>query len=239
MCCFSGPVEEVSQTRIFARPLANGRQFLAYQMRLNALRDVAMILPIPVPRDGVRSPKDVEFVKLDQAPHFFDTLDDLYPRWKSAAPPTLDVESVGAYEASYVPTQADFPRIDKRFQLSPEVWKQLPVVADFGFVVFQLRKGEHGYHPMAFHFPRRDPARVFFPTVHIHDGEVHPTANFDHRLYLQKNGDTPKLGPAWTESKSLPTLKWDELKVGGLVARETHVYRAEIRGERKNVDIYI
>lgn len=43
----------------------------------------------------------------------------------------------------------------------------------------------HRVHPMAFEFPRRDPKQLFFPTVHIHDGQVHAEAAFDHMLYFQ------------------------------------------------------
>ena len=38
---------------------------------------------------------------------------------------------------------------------------------------------------MAFSFPRHDPDRLFFPTVHIHDGHVYSVAQFDHSLYYQ------------------------------------------------------
>jgi hypothetical protein len=48
MCCFSRPVEHVSNTSIFARPVAKGRQALVYTIQLNAREDLAMILPIPV-----------------------------------------------------------------------------------------------------------------------------------------------------------------------------------------------
>jgi len=37
----------------------------------------------------------------------------------------------------------------------------------------------------AFTFPHAKGAKLFFPTVHVHDGEVHKTAEFDHELYLQ------------------------------------------------------
>ena len=48
MCCFSGTVKSVSDTRIFARGTADGRQFLVYSMNLDTAADVAMVLPIPV-----------------------------------------------------------------------------------------------------------------------------------------------------------------------------------------------
>ncbi len=40
MCCFSGAVEQVSSTHIFARS-ANGSQFLAYSMTYAAAADGA------------------------------------------------------------------------------------------------------------------------------------------------------------------------------------------------------
>src|SRR5690606_1233163 len=79
-------------------------------------------------------------------------------------------------------------------------WAEVPEVEGFGFVVFKLRSVEprslfarllgqrsvdRTYHPMAFWFPRRDMDRLFFPTLHIHDGRVHPEAEFDHVLYAQ------------------------------------------------------
>ena len=52
MCCFSKPVDVVADTNIFARAAKNGRQFLVYSMRFNAKEDLAMILPIPTPKDS-------------------------------------------------------------------------------------------------------------------------------------------------------------------------------------------
>jgi hypothetical protein len=39
--------------------------------------------------------------------------------------------------------------------------------------------------PLALEFPTRDPERLFFPTLHVHDGAVHAEAAFDHTLYWQ------------------------------------------------------
>ena len=46
MCCFSGPVQSVSNTRIFARNSGLTNQFLVYEMNFSAKDDLAMILPI-------------------------------------------------------------------------------------------------------------------------------------------------------------------------------------------------
>jgi len=53
----------------------------------------------------------------------------------------LKVEQVGSFEASFVPTLADFQRLDPRFRLPDTVWQQLGRYAKYGFAIFQLKKG--------------------------------------------------------------------------------------------------
>jgi hypothetical protein len=69
MCCFSRPVEHVSNTSIFARPVANRRQALIYSMELNARENLAMILPIPVVQPAGEDA--VHFVSLKALPELF------------------------------------------------------------------------------------------------------------------------------------------------------------------------
>ena len=73
MCIFSGPVERVANTRIFARRASNGRQVLVYQMQYASRRPVAMILPIPVSRAAASlgAAPLVQFVSLKPYPDFF------------------------------------------------------------------------------------------------------------------------------------------------------------------------
>jgi hypothetical protein len=260
MCCFSREVERVSSTRIFARPLAGDRQLLVYGMTVAVAHDVAMILPIPVPAG---SPEDaVRFVDMSSAPSFFDHLSALFPAESYAggsfaaarhAPQsaTLVVHDVGDFEASFVPSARDFRRLDARFRLPDEVWDALPEYGDWGFAVFKLKKpqskGASGLfglfkspkatprrvHPMAFDFPRRDASALFFPTVHVHDGLVHPTATFDHELFCQ----TPA---AWE-----PLMEWSRSHVkAGHVAEPglpwvepaAWMYRRSLVGELPNRD---
>lgn len=214
MCIFTGPVDHVGATRIYGRTEPGHTQILAYQMRLTASADVAMVLPIPVP---AASPEDaLEFISLEDHPRFFDDLARLFsfgmlgaaqggPAPQSAP---LVVETVGAFDASFVPSPADFERLDPRFRIAPEIWSSLPKYADWGFAVFQLRAGHAEVHPMAFRFPTRFPDWVFFPTVHVHDGAVHRRAEFEHVLYIQRlpgaAGDRPDV-PRWqVESGWLP-----------------------------------
>ena len=245
MCCFSRPVGWVSQTRIFARGLAGERQCLVYSMQLTAGEDLAMILPLPVAHDS--GEKAVEFISLEHFPTFFAALDRGFPKLTYARPVTgdalaggrsaLEVQSVGSFEASYVPRIDDFDRLDARFRLPKKVWDDLPQYANAGFAVFQLKRGNKTIHPMAFSFPRANVKELFFPTVHIHDGEVHPTADFDHELYCQRQpGERMRL-TQWTESAQ-PAGAFMELgKAQGLLRPELHCHRIYLGGNKKNEDI--
>ena len=183
MCCFSQRVISVSSTNIFARAAAQGRQILVYSMSLEANNDLAMILPLPAQTPA--GEKDVQFVDLKGYPQFFDDLRLGFPipppteslhmdrAMTSASKAPLEVVQVGDFEASFVPAVKDFSRLDERFRLPDNAWKDLPAYADYGFAVFKLKSGAQRIHPMAFSFLNRDNARLFFPTVHIHDGKVH------------------------------------------------------------------
>jgi hypothetical protein len=240
MCCFSGKVEAVQSTRIFARASAGDRQYLVYEMMVHAREDLAMILPVPVPP---RAAEDaVRFIALDDFRYFFGALDSAFPydisrgiapAASQARARTLEVVEVGDFVASFVPSLPDFDRLDRRFRLSPKVWDALPGYRDFGFAVFTLRAGRREVHPMAFDFPRRDPTRLFFPTVHVHDGKVHGKARFDHVLFRQgppRDGWQPSRGPAGQ------FLHSDD---HGLVDRDALLYRLELRGKLPNVDTYV
>ncbi len=203
MCCFSEEVEEVGDTRIFAGPdqKSPDRQVLVYEMSYRAPGALAMVLPLPVPpRPGEDA---VEFIDLSSYPDFFADLerggpfravdDDLELLLGGDEPePRLVVHDVGDFEASFVPTTADFARLEPRFRLPDTAWERLPAYADYGFAVFKLKEAglTRRVHPMALSFPRRDPGLLYFPTLHIHDGTVHGAAEFDHTIYVQ-----PRDGP--------------------------------------------
>src|SRR5207237_3725851 len=146
---------------------------------------------------------------LEKYPEFFDHLRAGFPPppqprgaagslTKDGPKPALKVVEVGSFIASFVPSVKDFSRLDERFRLPADVWDKLPQYKDWGFAVFQLKKGEQKVHPMAFEFPRADRAKLFFPTVHIHDGTVKPKAKFDHMLFCQFTGG--EMVPDWEES---------------------------------------
>jgi hypothetical protein len=212
MCCFSQPVQRIANTRIFARRLNQNRQYLAYQMAFQTIRPTAMILPLPV---ALPTKTDtVRFISLKEYPDFFDALTTLFtPLVRTATasdsardsgvPPSLPVETVGDFVASFVPTMKDFSRLDPRFVIKPTVWRRLPRYRDYGFAVFQLKVPARTLaqvHPIALEFHSRLRDRLFFPTVHIHDGQVHTRETFDHALYWQGRGEE-----TWTRAmRSLP-----------------------------------
>jgi hypothetical protein len=249
MCCFSRPVESVTNTNIFARSSDKGRQFLAYEMKLSSKEDLAMILPLPVP---AKSAEDaVRFISLKEYPDFFKDMKSGFPepalkgelKTRGEVPAggarPLAVVEVGDFEASFVPGVRDFARLDERFRLPDNAWDALPAYKDFGFAVFKLKKGAKTIHPMAFEFPRKDAKRLFFPTVHIHDGKVHDLADFDHSLYCQKADDDAFQVTTWPESPQPASGFMKAGKDGGLVDRDRHAYRHSIRGQQKNEDVVL
>lgn len=249
MCCFSRPIQRVADTNVFARASKDGRQFLVYSMLLATKEDLAMILPIPTPKNAAEDA--VKFISLEKYPDFFKDMVKGFPlppgfgggkgraglKKDDKPAPKLVVVEVGSFEASFVPKVSDFPRLDERFRLPTGTWDELPAYKDFGFAVFKLKKGEKTIHPMAFEFPRRDKTQLFFPTVHIHDGKVHKTATFDHALYLQRSaGENTNL---WTESPRPAGAFMTIDKTAGMVLKDEHVYRVVLRGRKSNQDTVV
>ena len=251
MCCFSvhapssllsrvfAPKVHVSKTNILARRISPGVQALAYGMDLDTSLEVAMILPLPVvPGSGEDA---VRFVSLEEHPRMFDELAELFvvppPASISrggaiagfAPQPKLVVHEVGAFIASYVPSRADFVRLDERFRLPEVLFDAVPAYHDHGFAVFQLAPGKVRVHPMALTFPTRDAGRLFFPTVHLHDGRFHATAKFDHALYyqgLRADGD---------QTAPLPLRR----SYQELLDPRDKLHRRQLRGKLANQDTWI
>lgn len=249
MCCFSGPVEDVSNTKIFARFVKDREQAVVYQMHYKAKDPLAMILPIPcasMDEDAVR------FINLKEYEKFFDDLNAGFPPPPTRVPPALGgvggiapkaelkVVEVGSFVASFVPSIADFDRLDKRFRLPKQTWDKLPMYKEFGFAVFQLKPEAETVHPMAFTFPTvKANSPLFFPTVHIHDGGVHAKADFDHVLYLQPRDMAQMLPRGWEESPQPAGMFMKVDKSQHLIDGELHCYRRRMRGELKNADTFV
>jgi hypothetical protein len=247
MCIFSQSVRHVSKTRVYAR-IKGERQHLVYEMRLASETDLAMILPLPTKTAGE---DQVSFVALSEYEGFFEDVERCFPRpvsrglgdlamaGRGGAP--LVVHRVGAFDASFVPGRADFRRLDPRFRLADDVWRQLPAYSDFGFAVFQLRAGDAGVHPMALSFATRNPDAIYFPTTHVHDGTVHPVAQFDHSLYAQGERESRD----WVRGSVLPSkvMKFGNFLISdrtkGLVDAHAPIAGRDLYGAFPNEDIWV
>lgn len=236
MCIFSGPVRSVSQTKIFAR-LEQGVQHLVYSMRFDSEEPVAMILPIPIENE-----EEPSFINFESCPGFFDALENAFPKPKtrgmdrmSFGVGPLTVEQVGSFEASFIPTMADFARLDPRFRLPGNTEHALKeVYRDYGFVVFQLRPKVKP-HPMAFSFPTKE-FNLFYPTVHIHDGKLEDQGNFDHVLYAQMPPGLICTSSEWQISAG-PMVNYFTLdKVPGNTLRNAPTYKRVLYGRSTNKD---
>lgn len=171
-----------------------------------------------------------------------------------------------------MPTRGDFDRLDSRFRLSDSAWDDLPAYHDYGFAVFQLVDVAAGpwwrrwlgiaerktIHPMAFSFPRRDPSSLFSPTLHVHDGHVHPSARLDHQLYAQLlPGQGPGSPPGphaeepptsarvqpgddpWQRSHDHLSLAVDVERARGIIERGRRGWKRTMRGSHPNEDVYL
>lgn len=232
--------------------LAPGEQALAYSMSVSLPAAVAMILPLPIALD--RGDDALTFVDLTSHATLFADLAELIDppvtRSKGGSPfqvsrrQTLAVHRVGAFVASWVPRRADFDRLDPRFRMPSVLFDAVPHYHDYGFAVFQLDAGLHRgekqvIQPMAMHFPTRAPERLFFPTVHVHDGRFAPAARFDHALYYQ----TPRADGVEPFPYGLggDEIGWANPRhdYEGLVAPTQPIVRRRLRGRRPNQDTWI
>lgn len=258
MCIFSQPVVSVNDTRIFARLTGQGSQLLAYQMHYESRDSNAMILPIPVQQPA--NAESLRFIALDDYDDFFEDLDLGFPLHQQMSigcssndlelsDNHLEVFEVGSYIASFVPTLAEFSRLDPQFRLPEETWASIPKYEGYGFAVFQLVSGAKKPHPMAFEY-KTTWTDLYFPTMHIHDGEVKATEQFDHVLYLQHAGfDSSVYGyrncnledsvTHWVRSQRPASKVCDMNRAAGLLAGDLLLHRKLLRGERANDDIVV
>jgi hypothetical protein len=219
----------------------------------------AMILPIPI-RQPVRT-DSLRFINLQGYSAFFGDLTKGFPYQApafniSCSKPmdvlpagALEVFNVGSYLASFVPRMADFSRLDERFVLPASTWAKIPQYATFGFAVFQLAAGSLRPHPMAFEFETAATS-IYFPTVHIHDGEIHDSEEFDHVLYMQhagfdsqvygyQNSTVPDESTGLIRSKFAASRFCEIERSADVVDGKLLVHRKIIRGEYPNQDTLI
>ena len=99
---------------------------------------------------------------------------------------------------------------------------------------------------MAFEFHSRHDD-LFFPTIHIHDGEIHESEKFDHILYMQhagldsrvygyENSHIADKSTGLIRSKYVASRFCDVDKSAGLIDGNLLLHRKIIRGTLPNSD---
>ena len=242
MCMFSSVVKDVAETKIFVRRASRESQILVYSMQYQADVELAMILPLP---KALGAGEDaVRFIDLSDYPLFFEDMARGFPVPRSSS--TLRVHEVGNFEASWVPTLSDFSRLDSRFRLPAPIWDRLPQYANYGFAVFKLKAGNKSLHPIALEFQTREPSRLFFPTVHVHDGSVEREALFNHSLYCQSEyaGSSWQPSARWQPSalEEEPLLASDFLNIDrsmDLLLPDQVVFKKPVVGSHPNEDFWV
>ncbi|HBE71353.1 MAG TPA: hypothetical protein DDW52_24670 [Planctomycetaceae bacterium] len=256
MCCFAQEVKDVHSTKIFARITEDGQQVLAYSMKYDSEVPNAMILPLPT----TGREDSLEFIDLSGYERFFDDLQRGFPkvqsllsralpmaRVDSAVKQDLKVHKVGSFVASFVPTVKDFSRLDPQFVIPAETWQSVDGYDGFGFAVFQLDEKAGKTHPMAMRFETSLKDQVFFPTLHIHDGEIHKSEKFDHYLFMQHAGMDSVVGsyagPKKTQSRTGMVRSKNPVrdfakpdKSAGLLEPDLLLHRKRMSGNLPNRD---
>lgn len=197
MCIMAAPVRSVSDTRIFVGTEPRGLlQLTVYQMAVQLASFVgkgnAMILPVPVGNFGAST---IQLVDLSAVPSFFEPFVEAFTersrsfgmsKGVSRGLP-LEVQRVGKYDVSVVPTVDDVKRLNRNvFEVSPDTEAVLrteyPV--GFAFVVAQLRESG-GFHPLAYLSPVIGD-KMFIPTRHAHGrGGPEDLPKWDHLIFYR------------------------------------------------------
>jgi hypothetical protein len=233
MSAFSGSLQQVANTRIFARA-QDGKEYLAYQFDYAADGPIALILPLPTPPDTTA--EAVRFIDLSGYPEFFADMEKGFPyaRDVSGANPRRRMygEKTNDYQGTFYPTLESLSSLEEDFRIPDETWKQLVEYNDFGFAVVKISPEVHPFYPLALEFPMRTPNLLYFPTLHIRSGEAPEEASFDHDLFCQARA-------GWLRTYDVAGSFMDVDRAQGVVDAGERVSRMTVQGMHPNSDILV
>lgn len=193
MCIVSQPVKKMADTKLFVAKDSTGkRQLIVYSNKVDNLnKNNAMILPVP-------NPQSLKFDNLEKYPKFFDHCFNsffipngtgtfsmgLSSNYNSK---TLKVFSVGSYNVSVANNFDELKLVDKSvFEMDSGCFHTLEKYSMpiFGFIICQLKSGNHKYHPLAYSHDITN-GQIFVPTKHYHGHvEEKVTDDWDHEIYF-------------------------------------------------------
>jgi len=109
-----------------------------------------------------------------------------------------------------------------------------------------FRLAMHHAQPMAVEFLRRDGEPLFFPTVHVHNGNVPEFAEFDHDLFCQVSEPTSDMvrgftatGASWLSTDRPAGDFMDSSRVGRLIDPSQVCWYVRLVGSLRNQDAHV
>lgn len=242
MCIISGPIKDVSSTKIFVLPNVDfSRQMTVYSNSVDSPGNNLMILPVP-------NSHTIRFHELDYEDLFQDLMNSVYKNSfgveasASLSRGFLQVFVNGSYYVSVAHSVEELFQLDTAvFRLTDDLYNFFRHFYDegFGFVCCVLRPGIRNYEPLCYsHDINGD--RLFVPTRHYHvetDGSVDTVkADWDHLIFsaaTKKSANHhfdsyPENAVTW--SWLPPEFRWDE---------GTPVRCMEIKGMGRNYDVVL
>lgn len=213
MCIFIGKIDTVTNTRILVSPLPGKRQLIIYENSVETKyrNKNCMILPVP---NGQR----IELINLASYPgDLWKDCESFFPKAElvlagmgfggggfGTKKTTLEVQKVGGYNVSIVPTLEDFARLSTAHFVVPvniaEILKTNYGVG-FSFIVCLFDNSVAG-HPIAYTSACLPNGQCFIPTRHAHGGDNNglgqPPAHVEHEtITCDGCGQNPLVGVRW------------------------------------------
>jgi hypothetical protein len=156
MCLFTGVVNSVSNTRIFAAPVGSQLQLIVYQNEVSVSQNVAMVLPFPFYADQMEQKMEIQLINMTQYTDFFKDCDKELPKsssprgtgiffgggFGSAASNNLEIKQVGSYDISVAYSLDQLGKLNwEHFDLSRSLLAilQKNYAESFGFLVCKIQ----------------------------------------------------------------------------------------------------
>lgn len=235
----AGPRPRLSKVSLFARMNNFGEQVILLRFHVDAPADSKVFFALPVRPNGrcgfFRLPSyDQVFLDMDKCWEPSLVVNDATPVGQGSLDdvslqhmqPTADEPG-----AVFLPKAQDIARAG-----GEDLLKHAPY-HEWGCAAFAIRKGQYAFGPIAMVFETRDPTKIFFPTREIIERACPERVERDHRLYLQNW--TGKRIDGWFESDSRAEAHVDIARSQRMVRGELLVHRLDLRGSRKNEDVWV
>ncbi len=248
MCIIPGPIQSVSDTKIFVLPNANkSRQLTFYMNSVKTPEENMMILPVPNIQSLQLHTVKYKALFKDLKSSVYRIPErsyDYYPIENSlrcaASIEPLEVISHGSYLVSIAPTLEDLFRLDTSvFEFSQELYSFFSkhYSREFGYLCCKLKEGKQDYEPISYSHNLHSCGKLFVPTLHYHNhhGKIDTQkADWDHLIY---SAGTLKEANLKFLSNSENKVRWKKLPEGFQYAESMPIRCAELTGNQQNRDI--